>query len=487
MKIYRSLFVLLIIALFSGCDDFLDVVPQDRIDASTFYSTDNEMVIGVNGVYAAQRLMITRGDGGSPLLFTLLESRSDNAGMDHTDQAERVETDLFNEGPGNLPISGAWEALWNIVNLANNVIASGPDAVGDKALIDRVAGEAKFLRALTYFHLVNIWGGVPLRTEPTRDFDNTILPRSDVSEVYNLIVQDLTEAATILPDEYAGGNTNEIGRATSGAALTLLGKVELQRGNASAAVAALRQVEGRYSLLPNFADIHAAGNDNSDEAIFEVNFNPSNQTGWGGNNAFIPASVAAEKGIVAGGSNRVILSAYPTQDLVDSYDPSDLRITGTFGITTEGTYIGPYISKYIDPTAAGQGSDINLVLLRYADVLLMLAEALGEGSEAYGFINQVRARAGLPDIGPGDPGTFMEKVMNERRWELAFEFHRWIDLQRLSDTDVISIMETQIESQQLNKFGMAVDISLTSDDLLFPIPQGEIDISGNVVIQNPGY
>ncbi len=489
MKIYKTIIIILTIFLFSGCEDFLDVTPEDRIDLQSFFSTDEEMVIGVNGVYAAQRQMITRGDGGSPLLFTLLESRSDNVGMDHTDQAERVETDLFNEGAGNLPISGMWEALWNVVNLANNVIASGPDAEGDESLINRTVGEAKFIRAFTYFHLVNIWGGVPLRTEPTVDFSETILPRSGVGAIYDLIVKDLTEAAAILPDEYDGSVSNEQGRATKGAALTLLGKAELQRGNSPAAVAALRQVEGKYSLLSGFADIHTTGNNNTDEAIYEVNFNPANQTGWGGNNAFIPANVAQALGIVAGGSTRAVLSAYPTQDLVDSYDPADLRIPGTFGITTDASaaYVGPYISKYIDLTAETQGSDINLVLLRYADVLLMLAEALGEGSEAYGYINQVRSRAGLPDIGSSDPGTFLEKVMNERRWELAFEFHRWIDMQRMPANDIISKMETQLEAQQLNKFGLTVDITLTNDNLLYPIPQGEIDISGGVVEQNPGY
>src|SRR5690554_8119382 len=110
MKSYSALLGILFLSLLFGCDKFLDVEPLDRIDGTSFFSTDDEMVIGINGVYAAQRTIFVRSDGGTPLVYTLLESRSDNAGSDHTDQAERVETDLFNEGAGNLPISGNWES-----------------------------------------------------------------------------------------------------------------------------------------------------------------------------------------------------------------------------------------------------------------------------------------------------------------------------------------------------------------------------------------
>ncbi|MCH9659790.1 MAG: RagB/SusD family nutrient uptake outer membrane protein, partial [Bacteroidetes bacterium] len=444
MKIYRISSLILILTILSSCDDFLSVDPLDRIDGSTFFANQDQMIIGINGVYAAHRGVYTTTDAGSIMMYTLQESRSDNSGMDHTDQGERVETDLFNEGTGNLPISGLWETMYRGINLANKVVASAATAEGDQAVLGRIAAEAKFLRAHIYFQMVNIWGGVPIRTEPTEDFSSTILPRASVSEVYAVIIQDLTEAAGGLPTSYSGGAGAEVGRVTSYAALTLLGKVQLQNGNAPAAEAALRQVLGEYTLLGDFADIHAPGNDNTAESIFEVSFNPANQTGMGFNNNFIPSVVASDLGILAGGSNRTFLSAYPTQDLVDSFDPTDLRIPSTFGRTTTGNYIGPYISKFIDPAAASAGSDINFVVLRYADVLLMLAEAIGEGGEAYDLINEVRTRAGLPDIDAASPGTFMEKIMNERRWEFAFEIHRWIDLQRLPDADIISIMETQL-------------------------------------------
>lgn len=485
MKSYKiKLLSIVMLAFFASCDDFLELTPEDRIDSSSFFSNDEEMIIAVNGVYAAQRAPFTRSDGGVPTIFTALESRSDNAGSDHTDQAERVETDIFNESPGNLILSSNWESMWNAVNLANKVIASGATAEGDQSIIDRTVAEAKFIRAFIYFHMVNIWGGLPLRTEPTEDFSNTVLPRSSVTETYALIIKDLTEAAGVLPESYNDSPGSEKGRATKGAALTLMGKAHLQNGNKPEAEAALRQVLGKYSLLPDYADIHRAGNDVTDEAIFELNFNPANQTAWPAPSQFVPQSVANALG--TNGSTRAVLAAYPTQDLIDSFDPADLRIPSTFDFATTGNYIGPYISKFIEPGATN-GSDINFVALRYADVLLMLAEAIGEGAEAYDLINEVRNRADLPDIDASSPGTFMEKIMNERRWEFAFELSRWTDLLRLPSSELFSIMEPQVEAQLLNKFGITRDITLSDKNLLFPIPQSEIDISDGVVEQNPGY
>lgn len=477
---------LLAALLLASCDSFLEVEPEDRIDSPSFFSNDQELLIGVNGVYAAQR-----GIYGNGSVFNIIEGRADNAGFDHTDQAERVETDIFTESPGNLLVDLTWASMYNAINLANTVIARGPEASGDATRINRIVGEAKFIRAFTYFHMVNLWGGVPLRTTPTDDFENAALARSSPDEVYTLIVQDLTEASSALPPSYDGSVGNEAGRVTRFAALTLLGKVELQRGNASAAVAALRQVEGQYSLLPDFGAIHAAGNDNTAESIFEVNFNPANQTGLG-RTGLVPNSVAVELGIVAGGATREILFPFATQDLIDAFDdPADLRIPHTFG-TADGVEPGGYISKFIDLAAASAGADINLVLLRYADVLLSLAEALGEGGEAYALINQVRARAGLPDIDANTPGTFMEKVMKERRLEFAFETHRWFDLLRLPQSETLAIMNAQLNAQQTffaqhPNYNGPTQFNLTSDDLLYPIPQLEIDISGGVVVQNPGY
>ena len=470
----------------ASCDSFLDVEPVDRIDAPSFFSTDQELLIGMTGVYAAQRSIY-----GNGTIYNIMEGRADNAGFDRTEQEERVATDIFTEVPGNLLLDVTWSQFYRAVNLANTVIVRGPEASGDAELINRVVGEALFVRAFLYYHMVTLWGGVPLRITPTDNFEETAVARSSVDEVYNQIATDLSQAVSVLPNAYSGGAGNEVGRATRYAALTLRGKMELQRGNASAAAEALRPVLGQYELLSDYGAIHGAGNDNTAESIFEVSFNPANQTGLfrGG---FVPQSVAVELGIVAGGSTREILNPFATQDLIDAFDdPNDVRIPYTVGVV-EGREPGGYISKFIDVSAATDGANINVVLLRYADVLLSLAEAAGEGAEAYGLINQVRSRAGLEDIDVSSPGSFMEKVMKERRLEFAFELHRWYDLLRLPDSQALAITNAQLGKQQTTfarvyNYAGATSFSLTPEHLLYPIPQLEIDISGGVVTQNPGH
>ncbi len=475
MMIFASLLMM------PSCDDFIDVAPQDRIDAEAFFSNPDELVFALNGVYASQR-----GIYGGGNYFNLIEARSDNAGMNQEEQKERVETDTFEETPGNLLLLNIWTTSYILINNANTVIDRAPDVPfssdTEETLINRVVGEAKFLRAMSYFTLVNMFGDVPLRTTPTTDFDNADLAKSTEAQVYAQIVSDLTDAAAVLPESYTGGAFNEVGRATRFAALTMLGKVQLQNGNSSEASAALAQVINEYTLLSDYADIHAAGNDNTAESIYEVSFNPSNQTGLGFNNAFIPASEATRLGIVAGG-NAALLPTFPTQDITGIFETGDERAAASFTAYTGGNSTH-YISKYIDVNAAGDGSDINIVVLRYADVLLLKAEADGESAASYELINQVRRRAfgqdsstpdAAIDIDGGTPGTFLEKVMLERRREFVFENQRWLDLKRLPDTDALAIINSHLSAEYS---GVPV---VSASRLTYPIPQQEVDVSGGVV------
>lgn len=474
LVIRASLFVSLLFSSFACSEDkFLDLVPQDRLDKTNFFKTDVEVVTAINGVYATQRNIY-----GNYNVFILQEARSDNASQNQNDQPERVAPDIFAEQSGNLLILDAWTNMYNLVNLANAVIGRSGAATGNQALVARAIAEAKFLRAMTYFQMVTLWGDVPLRTTETVDFSNTTLPRTPAAKVYDQIVADLNEASSTLPNTYDDSKFNEKGRATRDAALTLLGKVELQRGNKPAAAAALRQLLKKYSLLPNYADVHAAENENSAESIFEVGFNPANQTGLGLPGSFIPQSEATRLGIAAGGVGGP-LPVFPTQDLVNAYTAQDKRKSAT--VTLSVADGKPYISKFKDVAAVAQGHNVNLVVLRYADVLLMLAEAIGESPEAYEYINLVRQRAGLGPIGGATPGSFLEKLMSERQLEFAFEQHRWEDLRRLAPEQTLSLMTAHL-SRQLGK-----QFTLTNSDLLFPIPATEIEVSKGIVTQNPGY
>jgi starch-binding outer membrane protein, SusD/RagB family len=374
-------------------------------------------------------------------------------------------------------VLNTWTPIYITINMANSVIVSGPNATGDAELINRCIAEAKFIRALSYFQLVTLYGGVPLRLTPTIDFSNTIVARSEVSAVYDQIRQDLNDAIDVLPESYTGAPKNEKGRATKYAAVTLLGKVELQAGDKAAAEAAFRQIIGKYSLLTNYSSVWAAGNKNTAESIFEVNFLPDNQTGFGLPTTFIPASEAARLGIAAGGSS--VLTEFPTKDIIDAFEADDLRKDASIAFAVADGQA--YISKFMDLNAATYGHNINWIVLRYADVLLSLAEALGEGSEAYGFINEVRTRAGLPDIDVSTPGTFSEKLSHERQVEFAFEMHRWNDLLRLPQQETIDIMKADLLRERDKEY------TITPDNLLYPIPLTEIEVSKGVVTQNPGH
>jgi hypothetical protein len=478
----------LLILTLGACDDFIEVAPEDVIDAESFFSNPDELIFAVNGVYASQRNIF-----GSLDYFNLIEGRSDNAAQNQLDQKERIETDTFEETPGNLLMVGIWTQNYILINNANNVIQRAPNVPFDTGieenLISRAVGEAKFLRAMSYFILVNMFGDIPLRTEPTTDFENATIPKSPVADIYTQIISDLEDAIEVLPNTYTGGTFNEEGRVTRLAALAFLGKVHLQGGNNSAASTTLENVMGRYSLLDDYSDVHAVGNDNTGESIFEISFNPGNQTGLGMNNNFIPRSEAVALGIVAGGFSGN-LPTFPTQDIQDIYETGDLRKEAAITIYDNNGTPRPYISKFIDLDAAGAGSNINMVWLRYADVLLMKAEADGESTASYELINQVRRRAfgqapNTPDpaidINASTPGTFLEKVMLERRRELVFEGHRYFDLKRLPAAVALSIINSHLSAEYT---GVP---TVREHQLIYPIPQTEIDVSNNVITQNPDY
>jgi len=470
----------------SSCDDFIEVEPSDVIATGSFYSNPEELAFAVNGVYSLQRDIY-----GDNLWFILQEIRSDNAGIPGYGEGD-ASLNYFQETSTNNILSLQWTRLYILINNANTIIQRAVDVpqnnATEEALVARIVGEAKFLRALSYFHLATSWGGVPIRTMPTSDFDNAVIPKSSRSDVFAFIINELIEAAEVLPTSYSGGPLNEVGRATKYAAQALLGKVYLQNGNASAASAALTNVISHYQLLPDFKDIFAPGNDNHSESIFEVGFNPSSQTGMTFNNFFLTTDIATELGVAAGGfGNEPIY--FPTQDVMSIYEANDLRAAESFS-EFEGV---AYISKFIDPDAAGEeGSDINWIILRYADVLLMKAEADGESSASYELINQVRRRGfgqnptvadPAIDINASTTGTFFEKVQLERRREFAFEEQRWIDLQRFSESETVDIMNNNLSTEYPTDNVPPID----EHNLVYPIPALEIEVSNNVVTQNPGY
>ncbi len=459
-------------AIFSSCKkDFLDVVPKDRIPKQEFYKTEADLNSAVYGIYTIHKNIYTDWELA---LYNLEETRSDNTNQDFGRQAEHKAVDNFTAQAGNTSVFGMWQTAYDCINLCNALIDRAPDVNMDETRKKQFVGEASFIRAHTYFLLVQDYGGVPLRLHETVSLsgDNN-LARSSVDSVYLQIYADLQTAAANLPPSYSG---SDVGRATSYAAYALLGKAQLQNGKSSDAVTSLRKVVftgSPYSLLPDYADLWNPATKNSAESIFELQFLPplDGSPFW---NFFGPPSIG-----VPGGTNGSTSPNTPTQDLIDAYEPGDLRKDASIAFDGTGR---AYILKFKDPAVAvGNDARNNFPVLRYADAMLNLAEALGETPESYDLINDVRHRAGLSPISSATAGTFMEKLMHERQVEMAFECQRWHDILRMGESAAISLMNAHLAREFPTE-----NITIDKHDLVAPIPLTETQ-TNTLAKQNDGY
>lgn len=459
-RIYSSFIILLISVLFTRCSKDLELSPISNANELDFYKTPKDIDNAVIAAYKFHKQIYTNNFSVQSVLD---EIRSDNTTMVQLDVLDRFVKDTGKEWYG-----WSWDGCYRAIFMCNLAMEKAATVEMDASLMNQYIGEARFLRALLYFELVRNFGAVPLvvTTPTTFDPESTQIPRDASAAVYTQIVDDLTFASQNLPAQYTGNN---IGRATSGAANGMLGKVYLTMGDKPKAEAALRAVvnSGLYELMDTYAEVWDISNENNAESLFELQFKPVTD-GSPMQNLF--SSIAAP-GIPGGGLGYNLA----TSDLVEEFEAGDLRKDITMTDDPNGVY---YTIKYNDPSmTAGNNSGHNFYILRYADVLLMLAEATGENAESYGYINELRDRAGLGDISAASPGTFEEKLLHERRVELAFENHRWHDLLRFG-------VAIPVINAHFQNIGLAITIG--EDDLLMPIPQTAISTNPNLD-QNPGY
>jgi hypothetical protein len=402
--------------------------------------------------------------------------------------------------PSTSNITNLYNSLYQQLVNVNTVLVTLPSANLDESVRSNFEGQAKFIRAYLYFQLVQHFGDVILLTEPiTQPASAWTYARSPASEVYDLIKSDLTTAVSILPSTQ---ESSEIGRVTKGAALSLLGKVYLTQKDYSNAVSTLEQVLSMgYSLLPSYALVFDPTFKNNSESIFDIQFQGNNDLGEssGFTYNFYPrlsdGMVIPFPGISGGGWN------IPSLEMIGSYEDGDLRKDVSLA---EGYYdkdnnwvAVPFIKKYYhDHNIEGRPDD-NWPVIRYADVLLMLAEAINEGSgpnSAYTYLNQVRERAGLAPLDGLDKESFRTAVLKERRIELAFENHRWFDLKRTNTPEEMATIlnaygEIEKENPTTSRGGFgftASEYSFQPHEYLFPIPDTEIMINKDLT-QNPGY
>ena len=470
MKTYIRITTLLFTALAISCEDRLDISPISNVSVDIFYKTADDIEQAVVAAYDALQ---DEGQYGFNFMM-YMEIRSDNASVESPTNVggEYGDIDLFQLSPGNSRLNDSWNSCYRGIQRCNIVLNRINDVDMDASIRATRSGEVKFIRALTYFNLVRLWGDVPLVITETEDpFDLFSVGRSTVAEVYDQIITDLNEAINDLPI------SNDVGRATKGAAQALLGKVHLTLGNWSEAVTVLNAVNG-YTLNPNFEDNFGIANENGPESIFEVQFQAGNGEGSPYPNQVAPVGSADEllNGI---GSQRG--ENIPTDWVFDSFEDGDLRRETTIGRFNDAIN---YAIKLIDIPAQDFDSDLNIIVMRYADVLLMTAEALNEQNytadgEAFALLNQIRDRAGLNALTSTDlpdQNSFREAIHEERRHELVSENHRWFDLIRTGRA--VEVMNASTSAFTVSEF-----------QLLFPIPLSAIDAINDASIfpQNPGY
>lgn len=515
MKKQNYLYIAAVMAVsaFSSCKkDFLTQNPEANVTGQNFYQTEAQIKDAVNGAYNALLSMGSNspvggrvGDGdahsaGGYWIFG--EMRSDNTTFQYNPtnrgQEQAWFVDKFIIGSTYEPVRNYWRQNYRAI-FRNNDVLDRIDAVTMEATKkNQYTGEMKFLRGFHYFNLVQQFGGVPLRLKATGSPEEAKSEgRATVDQVYTQIIADLKDAASKLPAKYTGA---DVGRATEGAARTLLAKVYMTQKKWSEALTELRKVETHgYSLQNSYADIFSPTNKNNPESIFELQyFGTRNDLSSNfiyqfapidSRNKVIPDATLAN----AGGGNGFNI---PTPDLLDAYEAGDLRKHASIGTLTyqpfgAPTVTVPFVKKYNWGIVVPGHTNVNFIVLRYADVLLMIAECLnetGNTGEALTYLNRVHAhsRTGLLPVAAAGQAQLRDLIMKERQIELAFENHRWYDLLRTGKA--VEVMSAHGARQKASRPTTEVEpnaYQVTPERLLLPIPQVDVTLDG--LAQNPGY
>ena len=491
MKTFKYISILLVFFSAISCgDDFLEKSPKDSINTSNFWLTETDAINAINGAYQPLQW---------PKLYNMRMWTSDimagnsivgaGGGDDGRETQDMANFVTATDNPGVLDL---WRGPAPGILRANLVLQNVPGMSIDEELKSRIQGEAYFLRGLYYFILVRYFGDVPLVLEPQEPGDDLRPQRTSKTIVYEQIISDLSNAKSMLPEK-STYSSSELGRASKGAATGLLAKVHLTLENWEQVLTLADEVTSLgYSLNPEYAQNFDVNAKNSIESLFEVQY-----TGNAGEDFWSNENQASWLSTFTGPRNSNMVAGgwgwnQPTQEFIDSYEVGDLRKDVTVfydgcpqfdgmdydpGYSTTGYNLRKFlVSKTIAETY--DSSPMNFPVLRYADVLLMKAEALNNlnrTSEAYQPLNLVRTRAGLPNVSGLSQSEFETVVLHERRIELAFEGQRWFDLIRVDDG--------QWGLDFLHSIGKS---NATAKHLLFPIPQKERDNNPNLT-QNLGY
>lgn len=509
-KLTYILTVLISVLSVSSCqEDLLQQENPNNLTEEQFWETEDDARKAVNSIYN----MFYKTGLWARWIYFRLDLTSDE-GFSNSPWIElgdwtRFQYINYNFWEGNV---NTWSDTYKAIYRCNQVLANVPDIeFTDQTVKDRILAQAKFLRGLHYYYAAILWENVPLVLEPSEPNDQP--QQNTLEEVWAQVEKDLTEASQVLPPEWDAAN---VGRPTKGATMAMLGKLYMQKHEWQKAVDAFNyhingEGAGLYDLVNNYEDNFREENENNMESVFEVQFSEANIGGGEGDGPnqnmgthrpqfFAPRDI----GWSDGQARFWVVEEFKKEETVDGEIDPRLRHTlfypsleEDFGVPTYGREWQwgeneAWFSKYArDHMRNGEDyfSPVNFRMIRFADVLLMYAEALnelGRTSEAYEYVDRVRARSNIaplatayPAIG-NNPDLFLERLKMERVLELCGESVRWADLKRWGDLDTQeNVDQVAARDPDFNNFDVGVNIRL-------PIPQSDVDNNPNLT-QNPGY
>ena len=514
----NKIFIIVAVActIVSCKKDFIELSPSDEIPVTNYYKTEAQFRMALTATYQPLRDLENND-------FYTAEMRTDNTNYQYyainrgTAYTMREDIANYMDDPSNNYSNNIYFACFSGISRANILLDRIDGGTLSDAAKNDIVGQTKFLRAFYYFKLVRYFGAVPLFIHEVTNAEQAFLPRSSADSVYALIIDDAKDAIAKMGNPvFTSGKQS--GQASKGSATMLLSEVYITQKKYPEAEALLNTLSTMgYDLLAKYSDVFSTANKNSKESIFEVQYLEGLQGGQQSqfiyyflprstNTTVITGVKTDNSGI--GGWNT------PTQDIINAYEAGDTRKDASIAVA-EGTYnssniftfsanksiIGyapaagkvgvPYIKKYLNPHTNPGNTNDDWPIYRYADALLLLAEAKneqGKGAEALIPLNRVRARAfgdATHNITVTDPNSLRDIIAHERRVELAFENHRWHDLVRTGKA--IEVMTAYgIKAKQQYSYLSPASFNITPSRLLYPIPQSERDLNIDLS-QNDGY
>ncbi len=506
----KTVCLALMLVMASSCKkSFLEQNNPNAIALSANFRSPNDVLLAVNGIY--QSLRSSNNIGENSGLWT--DERSDDTGRNdnQSNAGEPFQFNNFSLIPSNTYLKSHWVSLYGTISRANVVLSSIDQVTfGDPNLKLQYAAEARFLRALMYFHLVRLWGDVPLVTKQLTTADDVAARtfREKQATVYAQIVADLNDVLnnSPLPNLQTGAS---IGRVSKAAANALLGQVYLTMATTLDQTNRTTNLNNAKTCLMNaynmktftslstipYTDVFDVNKKSTcPELIFQI----VNKQGDVNYSSSIAANNQA-KGetinslLVATGSGGNV-----THDLINEYETGDPRMAYSVKFANDPIVKDWFITKFRDASAAAGnlgygGNDWNLI--RFADVILMLAEVnmyLGDNATAIQYLDMVRLRAGMPTYAASMANasfstkfpTLKLAILHERRVELAFEHHRWFDLLRFFTTDELV---AYFKSKNQANYGAAQLSNFSTKDRYYPVPFDEYKLDPAKMYQNPGY